>query len=942
MTMSNAQAGIVLQHIRGLLAAEHTSQLPDRLLLERFTQRREEEAFAALVRRHGPLVHSVCRRVLGNAHDAEDAFQAAFLVLARKADCIRQQNSLGCWLYRVAYHTAVQARRRAADRQRHERQVPLKPTVGPLTEVTGRELLAVLDEELRQLAERHRAPLVLCCLEGKTRDEAAQELGWSLGTLKRRLEQARERLRQRLTRRGLTLPAALLTATLAQGTATASISAALANTTVGAAMMGASGQATGTINALANSVAHTPRTARLGSAMVVALIVGAIALGLSLSSAPTTAQSQGGTAGATDSPRGRQQPAPPTPQRAEGKMTVQGRVLDADGKPVAEAPVAVVAEDQRTDYSWRARSPQPEVLGQTRTAADGRFLLTVPQTSSNRQAFVKVLAAVPGHGLSEIALDPDAARQDVTLRLGREHVVRGRLLDLQGVPAANVRVSLVSLLEQSPRDGPNSFLQRPAGLASWPAAVKTDAQGRVELRGLRPGLKVTLAIHDDRYAHQTLEIATSGKEAGAPFTWSLAPVQVLEGRVVCDDTGRAVPNIRLRVESLRVRQEGNVNVRSVHGPVDAQTDDEGRFRINPLPGDEFRVTAYAPPGQPYLTYAEHFVRRKGAVKQDVEVRLPRGTLVRGTVKEAGSGKPVAGARIYFHRRQEINLVDAYYEGFYVPGVTDAEGKFRMAVLARPGTLLVAGPTWDFLHVETNAHQLARGRPGGQRWYPDALREVDLKPGEAEFVADFTLRRGVTVKGTLVGPDGRPVKDALMYCRTQLGEGFMYRGWPWRITDGRFELPGCDPDKGVPVFFLAPRDGLGAVVELPGKQPAGDPITVRLQRCGSATIRFADKKGKPQARFEPTVSLVLTPGISLTGEPVLDKGVGTDVGYLPRELVSRADAEGRMTLGNLIPGATYRVVDWESLFARPTNQRDFSVQPGQAVDLGTLTIKRQVE
>src|SRR5262249_29462731 len=151
---------------------------PDRQLLERFTSQHEEEAFAALVRRHGPLVLGVCRRVLRNPHDAEDAFQAAFLVLARKAHAIRQHASLGCWLYRVAYHTAAQARRRLADRQRYERQAVPRAPADPLAEVTGRELLALLDEELQQLPERLRAPLVLCSLEGRTRDEAAAELGW--------------------------------------------------------------------------------------------------------------------------------------------------------------------------------------------------------------------------------------------------------------------------------------------------------------------------------------------------------------------------------------------------------------------------------------------------------------------------------------------------------------------------------------------------------------------------------------------------------------------------------------------------------------------------------------------------------------------------------------------------------------------------------------------
>src|SRR5262249_32744489 len=158
----------------------------------------DEEAFQALVHRHGPMVLGVCRRVLHNSHDAEDAFQAAFLVLARRADTVRKHESLGSWLHGVAYHVAAKARDRATTRQKHERRAGSPPTPDPLAEVTGRELLTVLDEELQKLSGVYRAPLVLCFLEGKTRDEAAGLLGWSLSTLQRRLERARKCLAARL------------------------------------------------------------------------------------------------------------------------------------------------------------------------------------------------------------------------------------------------------------------------------------------------------------------------------------------------------------------------------------------------------------------------------------------------------------------------------------------------------------------------------------------------------------------------------------------------------------------------------------------------------------------------------------------------------------------------------------------------------------------------
>src|SRR5262249_48236074 len=152
-------------------------QQPDRQLLQRFARHRDGDAFAALLWRHGPMVLGVCRSVLRDLHDAEDAFQAAFLVLAQKAGSIQQQESVGAWLYRVAYHVAVKAQAGAARRRAHERKTDPPPTADPVLDLSLRELRGVLYEELGRLPEQYRAPLVLCYLEEKTLDEAARLLG---------------------------------------------------------------------------------------------------------------------------------------------------------------------------------------------------------------------------------------------------------------------------------------------------------------------------------------------------------------------------------------------------------------------------------------------------------------------------------------------------------------------------------------------------------------------------------------------------------------------------------------------------------------------------------------------------------------------------------------------------------------------------------------------
>jgi RNA polymerase sigma factor (sigma-70 family) len=208
-----------------------SSQSLDRQLLDRFVSDKDDAAFAALVQRHGPTVLRVCRGVLRDPHRAEDAFQATFLVLVRKARAIRKQKSVGSWLYKVAYRIALGARAGAVLRQSHETQAAGKEPTDLLTEITGRELVTALDEELMQMGDQYRAPLLLCCLEGIARDEAAQVLGWSLSTLKRRLERGRELLRTRLARRGLTL-SAVLGATLLAQSATAAVPAALSSSTM--------------------------------------------------------------------------------------------------------------------------------------------------------------------------------------------------------------------------------------------------------------------------------------------------------------------------------------------------------------------------------------------------------------------------------------------------------------------------------------------------------------------------------------------------------------------------------------------------------------------------------------------------------------------------------------------------------------------------------------
>jgi RNA polymerase sigma factor (sigma-70 family) len=236
--MSVSRIHRVLQTLRAAVRDRPAGAVTDDDLLERFVHRRDEAAFEALLRRHGPMVFGVCRRVLGNDHDAEDAFQATFLVLACRAASVRPRRLVGNWLYGVAHRTAREARRRAARRR------ALEAKAVPRADVpagAGADLRADLDRELARLPDKYRAVIVLCDLEGKTRREASNQLGWAEGTVASRLARARKMLAARLVRHGLA-PAAGALAAAAPDAGAARPSASLVTSTIRAALLVAAGQ----------------------------------------------------------------------------------------------------------------------------------------------------------------------------------------------------------------------------------------------------------------------------------------------------------------------------------------------------------------------------------------------------------------------------------------------------------------------------------------------------------------------------------------------------------------------------------------------------------------------------------------------------------------------------------------------------------------------------
>ena len=273
--MSSGQWAVVLRHVQRLFHGESVSGLSEGQLLDRFVATRDEVAFGAIVARHGPMVLGVCRGVLDDPHDVEDAFQATFLILVKKAAALRDRDLLGQWLYGVARRVSLRARADCSRRRAKER--PEAESVDPVATLDAdlRELQVLIREEVDRLSSNDRIAVVLCYLEGLTHEEAADRLGWPVGTVKGRLSRAREKLRARLTRRGVALPAAAIASTLARG-ASAAIPLHLLRSTTLAATRLAAGQtlAAGIVSAHAITLMEGV----IGTMFMTKLKIGAAAL----------------------------------------------------------------------------------------------------------------------------------------------------------------------------------------------------------------------------------------------------------------------------------------------------------------------------------------------------------------------------------------------------------------------------------------------------------------------------------------------------------------------------------------------------------------------------------------------------------------------------------------------------------------------------------------
>jgi RNA polymerase sigma factor (sigma-70 family) len=296
--MATAQMDTVIRHLRRAVLRQDGAGWTDGQLLASFIDQQDETAFEVLVRRHGPMVFGVCRRVVGKHHDAEDAFQATFLVLARKASSVRPREKVANWLHGVAFRTAMKAKVMTAKRRVREKQVTEMPEPTAVQQDQWRDLQPLLDQELNGLPENYRLPILLCDLAGKTIKEATQQLGWPQGTLAGRLARGRKMLAKRLAGQGVVLSAGSLATVLSQNMASAAVPASLMSATaktasiVAAGQMAVAGVVAVNVSTLMEGVMKAMLITKLKTITAALLVVAAVGIGGTLLCRSTTAAAQ--------------------------------------------------------------------------------------------------------------------------------------------------------------------------------------------------------------------------------------------------------------------------------------------------------------------------------------------------------------------------------------------------------------------------------------------------------------------------------------------------------------------------------------------------------------------------------------------------------------------------------------------------------------------------
>jgi RNA polymerase sigma factor (sigma-70 family) len=975
--MVNKSLNGVLQHIRKLAAVQSARELADHELLQRFVAGKDEAAFTVLVQRHGPMIMGVCRRMLSSAHDAEDACQASFLVLAQKAASIRKTTSLSSWLHGVASRVAANLKRERVRRYKREKDSQPRAVPDPAAEISWREVQAILDEELQRLPERSRAPLILCYLDGRTRDEAAERLGLSVACLHGRLERARKALCERLTRRGVTLSATLVATAIGEGVSRAALSPTLVLSTARAAVLLGSGRALDNtlistkILCLAQEVARNMFLTKLKLGVSALICAGLLVTALDGSLAWVGAGQARVPPTADPSPK-----APENVKRAAAPqnetkgqvptVVIGGRVLGPLGKPVKGAKI----------YFPKDWGTPVEIA---ESDAEGRFRVTLP---AQRPAWGQLIAAADGHGVAWADASDVKPEAEVTLRLVEDEPISGRIRDDRGRPVAAARVTVVELManQDKPleellgameRGGSSSMrnFNRRAYFSPKPGLLlttRTDSDGRFALsRAGRDRVAVLLVSGQDIAPARLHVVARAGldldrinkaaeESVGPEFRSELlrlrppaldyvaGPAQTIDGVVREHGTGKPIAEA-----SVFCSSQGWAGGEAI------KTDGQGRFHLTGLAKQkEYLVQAVKEAeGEAWMRRAIKLEDRPGRDPLKAEVEMIRGVVLAGQVKDMATEKGVDSFVSYAPLPEnkfadqpgfDYYLMPQVQVGFEAPG-----GRFRLVVIPGPGVLMVnargeqapgsADNVIPYRPAEISAKDSKKvpllGTAGPHPnpffytagtnvqsvWAHNALKLFDLALDAKPTNCEILLDPGKTLEVVVEDGDGKPVPGAAVL---GLDAEAGVRHKVAMLPEARCSVRALDPKEPRQLIFYHAGRKIAGKVTIKGDETV--PV-VKLLPLGSVTGRIVDPGGKPVVGARVGLGY---------DDPGANNLVRRLVGVVGAE--GKADKDGRFRIEGVIPGLKF---DLDTPDSRSVLVQDRRLKGGEALELGELKLKK---
>jgi RNA polymerase sigma factor (sigma-70 family) len=933
--MVNAQLRGVLRYLGSLHDAQALTEASDAQLLARFAGGHEEAPFAALVRRHGPMVWSVARRVLAQVQDAEDVFQATFLLLARKAATIRKAESVGCWLHGVAHRLALKAREQQARRRSREKRAADMRQTSSGCETSLSDVAAALDGVLVELPEKYRAALVLCYLEGQTQEEAARRLGCPLATVRTRLARGRKLLRDRLAKRGLTLSTAGLATLLIASAAPAAAPAALVKAAIQAALPFAAGQSAAALCSvqaagLVQEGLKAMFLTKLKTAMALLLLAAGLIGGGAALTQPVTAGDDGAKPRvAVVQPSAAKQAEPAAPKAAElpappeqGSIAYGGRVLAPDGQPVAGAKVYMT-------HAWgypHHPSPSPDYAT---SGPDGRFRFTVPKARFVDRATV-VAAAAANYGVGWVDVPADAKRDDLTPRLAKDDVqITGQIVDLEGKPVSGATLRLLQICA-APQEDLGPFLEAVKAkkgtrlqleqqyltrrTIAVPLQVRTDGEGRFRLKGIGPNRLVEVQLDGPTIVSQHLHMLTQAGEAitvteyagkpeyndprkdttyyGSNFRHVAAPTKPIVGVVRDKDTKKPLAGVP--VQSLAVTI--GPGHRGAFDLVRTTTDAQGRYRLTGMPKHEGNwIAAFPDLDVPYIPISRKVPDSPGLDPVTVDMELPRGVWIEGKITDKVSSQPLRASLEYFSLYSNPNLKDyAGFDGTYsfdhLGAAAKEDGSYRIAGLPGPGLIAVYSPQNHYLRApyRDDEYGTTKRSMSTSPYHISftenyaALALVDPAKGTEVVKRDVTLDPGWTFTGTVLGPDGQPLAGAWSF------GVFRERG---KEKAAEFRVHAFNPRRPHAVLFQHLQKKLVGVAQPPKEN--GGSVTVQMGPGAAVTGRLVDAEGRPQA------------GVKLDLQFRPEENSFWDR-YPPEQI--QTDQEGRFRVEALLPGYEFRLAD----------------------------------